>query len=280
MKNVKGKEGGRSGALSRLSICENGSASAKSIREGAGEDAVVLDGGRARSEVHFMPVRKNPFPALKQIVLIDDRTFIRDCVSRCLEASYDEVALSSFSTIEDYLKADIDFNQVAFIMFSIHQRRPSSPDVQKSLTQLKSVCGAVPIIILSDVESVDYIREALEQGARGFISTSATLDVVVEATRVVWAGGTFVPASSLFMGWTGAAGSHASPLSARFTQRQLDVLQLMRQGMANKSIAHELTMSQSTVKVHVSNIMQKLKATNRTQAVFLSREFFEADVKD
>jgi DNA-binding NarL/FixJ family response regulator len=103
---------------------------------------------------------------------------------------------------------------------------------------------------------------------------------VVEATRVVWAGGEFVPASSLFMARTGAAAStHAPPLSARFTQRQLDVLELMRRGMANKSIAHALTMSQSTVKVHVSNIMQKLKATNRTQAVFLSRDFFETDVK-
>jgi DNA-binding NarL/FixJ family response regulator len=152
--------------------------------------------------------------------------------------------------------------------------------VQKSLTQLKSVCPAAPIIILSDVESVDYIREALEQGARGFISTSATLDVVVEATRVVWAGGTFVPASSLFVERAGAAGSHVPQLSARFTQRQLDVLELMRQGMANKSIAHKLAMSQSTVKVHVSNIMQKLKATNRTQAVFLSRDFFEIDAKD
>lgn len=280
MEDVKRKEGYRRDALPRLSICENGSASAESIHEGAGEGAVALDGGRAWSEVHFIPTRKNPSRAFKQIVLIDDRNFIRDCVARCLEASYDDVTLPSFPTIEDYLNADIDFNQVAFIMFSIHQRRPSSPDVQQSLAQLKSVCPAAPIIILSDVESVDYIREALEQGARGFISTSANLDVVVEATRVVWAGGTFAPASSLLMGRSGAAGSHAPPLSARFTQRQLDVLQLMRQGMANKSIAHELTMSQSTVKVHVSAIMQKLKATNRTQAVFLSRDFFETDVKD
>jgi DNA-binding NarL/FixJ family response regulator len=227
-------------------------------------------------------VAERPRRACDQIVLIDDQTFIRECVTRSLQMSYDTASVASFAALEDFAAAAPDATRIAFIMFNIHQRRPSSPEVEQAMTQLKNLCPASPVIILSDIESLDRIREAIELGARGFIPTSATLDVVVGATQLVWAGGTFVPASSLVVTWTGVVERHATGRSAsdQFTQRQLAVLHLLRQGKANKTIAHELEMSESTVKIHVRNIMKKLKATNRTQAVFLTRDLFGADIED
>jgi DNA-binding NarL/FixJ family response regulator len=60
-----------------------------------------------------------------------------------------------------------------------------------------------------------------------------------------------------------------------FTQRQSQILECLRRGMANKLIAYELDMCESTVKVHIRNIMKKLNATNRTQVAYLTRGFFE-----
>jgi DNA-binding NarL/FixJ family response regulator len=63
------------------------------------------------------------------------------------------------------------------------------------------------------------------------------------------------------------ARDHLDPPSHQFTPRQLLVLEHLQRGSANKIIAHELALSEGTVKVHVRNIMKKLRATNRTQAV-------------
>lgn len=213
------------------------------------------------------------------IILIDNQAFVRDCISMSLHMCYNNLSVVSLSSVEELATIDIDLMSVAFIMFNLHQRRPSSLDVEQGLKQIKSLCPTAPIIILSDIESVDRVREALDRGAQGFISTSATLDVAVGATRVVSAGGTFVPASSLAVTWSGtpSCDTQGASVSGRFTQRQLAVLHFLRQGKANKTIAYELDMSESTVKVHVRNIMQKLKATNRTEVVFLTRDLFRAD---
>ena len=69
--------------------------------------------------------------------------------------------------------------------------------------------------------------------------------------------------------------SAGEPLIEGFTQRQSQILDCLRRGMANKLIAYELGMCESTVKVHIRNIMKKLKATNRTQVAYLTRGFFE-----
>jgi DNA-binding NarL/FixJ family response regulator len=92
----------------------------------------------------------------------------------------------------------------------------------------------------------------------------------MHAIDLVRAGGTFVPASSLI------AAHHAPETQADvqksnglFTTRQAAVIDALRQGKQNKIIAYELKMRESTVKVHVRNIMKKLNATNRTQVAYL-----------
>ncbi len=64
-------------------------------------------------------------------------------------------------------------------------------------------------------------------------------------------------------------------ISAGLTSRQVAVLAHLRQGKPNKIIAHDLRMSESTVKVHIRNIMRKMGATNRTQAVYKARQFYD-----
>lgn len=213
--------------------------------------------------------------APKRIVLIDDLTFIRECVARCLKSFYEDALVSSYTTTSECLHPDDAVPEVAFLLYNVHHRRASDPQVEQNLRQLKETFGQTPIILLSDDDGADRIFEALERGARGYIPANVTLEVAVGATRLVSAGGTFVPASS-FTSLPGErrAPRWEAPLADLFTQRQVSVLQCLRQGKANRTIAGELGMSEGTVKAHVRNIMQKLKATNRTQVVFLTRKIF------
>src|SRR5205807_2037350 len=116
------------------------------------------------------------------------------------------------------------------------------------------------------------ILEAFENGARGYIPTASTsLDLAIEIIRLVRAGGTFVPPSGLSLQKINRKGlTPRAVTNQEFTPRQMDVLGHLTQGKANKAIAHALAMSESTVKVHIRNIMKKMHATNRTEAACLA----------
>jgi DNA-binding NarL/FixJ family response regulator len=107
-----------------------------------------------------------------------------------------------------------------------------------------------------------------------------TLDVAVEAIRLVEAGGSFFPADRIL-----AARGRPTPAQAKittsqqkslFTDRQAAIVDAIRRGKANKVIAYELNMRESTVKVHVRNIMKKLNAKNRTEVAFLTTQHANA----
>jgi DNA-binding NarL/FixJ family response regulator len=211
--------------------------------------------------------QNTPQPAAR-ILLIDSRTLARECLARCLQNAYDAAQVHSFASVADCLAADPG-GEVLLVLYGIHHHRASEREIEQHLTCLRQSFGA-PVVVLADLESADRILEALERGARGYIPSSVSLEVAVKATLLVWAGGTFVPASSL-IGLPGSAEGTRSLGAGGFTPRQLAVLHRLRQGKANKIIAHELRISESTVKVHVRNIMQKLKATNRTEVAFLTQ---------
>jgi DNA-binding NarL/FixJ family response regulator len=90
----------------------------------------------------------------------------------------------------------------------------------------------------------------------------------------VCCGGTFAPTAALLSQRDRPHGSGSRQVLEGFTLRQSDILDCLRRGMANKMIAYHLSMCESTVKVHVRNIMKKLKATNRTQVAYMTHDLF------
>jgi DNA-binding NarL/FixJ family response regulator len=124
--------------------------------------------------------------------------------------------------------------------------------------------------------------DCLGAGVHGYVPKSFATDQIVKAIEVILGGGVYVPSeiANLNGGETmnGSGGKdkpHASlpptvPALARFTKRQLDVLQLLGQGRSTKEIARALELSEGTVKVHLAAIYRGLNARNRTEAVALA----------
>jgi DNA-binding NarL/FixJ family response regulator len=115
---------------------------------------------------------------------------------------------------------------------------------------------------------------AFEIGVRGYIPTvNTTVELAVDIIHLVRDGGTFVPPSSLSVRAARRQGAApAATLSEEFTARQKEVLDRLRQGKTNKLIAYDLHVSESTVKAHIRNIMEKLHATNRTEVASRAHE--------
>jgi DNA-binding NarL/FixJ family response regulator len=143
--------------------------------------------------------------------------------------------------------------------------------VQNALECVRLRLPDAPVIVFSDRDDVEDVNEALTCGLRGYIPTSVDAEVAFAALRLVHAGGTFIPAHALRsatakpdIGFEGERRGLLAELD--LTPRELCVLDLLREGKPNKLIAAELKMEESTVKVHVRNILKKLHAVNRTHA--------------
>jgi len=121
------------------------------------------------------------------------------------------------------------------------------------------------------------VAAAFNLGVRGYLPSSLPIRQATDAIRLVESGGNFVPQSALCL--AASAGKEPETMPAQpkaglpgLSPRQLQVLRLLQQGKQNKTIAYELNMCESTVKVHVRHIMRKLHARNRTQVVVQTQQ--------
>lgn len=201
-----------------------------------------------------------------RIAWIDAYALSRDCIMRVLWESEPKLSVHPFASVAQFLSSDV--GEVDAIVLHAHG---SYELCLQEIMNLRTANQRTPVVILSDLEEhcqIDTIRNTLRAGASGFISTrSMGLGMTLSAIRFVQSGGTFAPLD-LLLSDPVPADRPSDDAPYKLTARQRDVLAQLQQGKANKIIAHELGMSESTAKVHIRNIMRKMGATNRTQAAF------------
>ena len=142
--------------------------------------------------------------------------------------------------------------------------------------EISRLDDAPKIMMLTLHDDPDYVRAALDAGATGYVLKDASLDELCEAARQVIAGGTAIPAGLLasLLARPERRNDDAVALS-RLTPRERAVLDHVAQGMTNKVIARELSISPATVKAHVERLIAKLGVTDRTQAAVLATRWRE-----
>jgi DNA-binding NarL/FixJ family response regulator len=210
--------------------------------------------------------------------LIDCVQLSRECLMQALRVQSPELSMLPFATVRDCI--DGAPSGLRMILYYSHQDGSSQIAVLQRVNELRKAFPAAPIVVLSDADAAlqpSSIRAAINSGAQGYIATANTaMPAAVAAIRLVKDGGTIAPVDALLAKRAKAAEVPAEEPQSKLTPRQMTVLSLLRLGKANKIIAYELGMSESTVKVHVRNIMRRMGATNRTQAVYKSQQLLEA----
>jgi DNA-binding NarL/FixJ family response regulator len=209
------------------------------------------------------------------LALLDERVLDRQCLAQCLTAYGVGKEILSFGSIEEWRHQE-NAQSASAILLNVGSRKVTDAKTGSEIADLVSEAHPIPVVILADTDDLEQILKALNYGAKAYIPSSIRFEICVEAVNLVLAGGTFVPASSVFALHkaidTGVDSTRA--MASVFTERQEEVVQALRRGKANKIIAHELNLRESTVKVHIRNIMKKLKATNRTEVVYKLNEMF------
>lgn len=212
---------------------------------------------------------------VQNFVVIERRTLIRECLTRCFHAALG-TNIVSFPDVRRWIEVK-EQTPASVIVLSIGGKWKNLELIEREIDLLKRTAAEVPIVLLSDAEEASQVVEALECGARGYIPTSASLSIAIEAMRLVRAGGVYAPAGSLLAASSQKYAGNNSGHKRMFTGRQNDVLEALCQGKANKIIAYELKLRESTVKIHVRNIMKILKAKNRTEVVYKTQGLMGRD---
>ena len=144
-----------------------------------------------------------------------------------------------------------------------------------TIADLRKQFPAVPLIVLSGADAAEGARVVLRAGAAGFIPKTAMSKVMLQAIRLVLAGGRYLPPELLHIVErqevdTGVR-SPASDRLALLSGRQREVFDLLAQGLSNKMIARSLGVTEGTVKSHVATIFDLLDVHNRVSAVAAAR---------
>lgn len=197
-----------------------------------------------------------------RIIIVDDHPLFRAALRQTLDADGEAGAVTEAGTLEELnaaLAGDTDYDLVLFDL--------NMPGVRgfSGLLLLRAQYPDVPVMIVSAVDDPAVVRRCFDLGVSGYLTKSEGAGRIRASIDAVLAGGLWVPE-----GVSLAEEDEHSEILGRLstlTPQQVRVLMMLSDGLMNKQIAYELSISEATVKAHVSAILQKLNVDSRTQAV-------------
>lgn len=199
-----------------------------------------------------------------RIIVADDHPLIRGALRQAVASAVvacDIVECGDLDALTRELAANPDVDLVLLDL--------SMPGVHgfSGLMYLRAQHPGVPVAIVSANEEREVMRRCIDFGAAAFIPKTTEIETMRGAIRTVLDGGAWTPAD---VDMSAPADKDIVDIIRRLaslTPQQVRVLMMLSEGLLNKQIAYELTVSEATVKAHVSAILQKLGVESRTQAV-------------
>lgn len=209
-----------------------------------------------------------------RIVIVDDHPLFRGALNQALRAALQDVEILEAGSLEELTLVLASDKAVDLILLDL-----SMPGVHglSGLLLLRTQHPEIPVVIVSANEDADTIRRALGFGALGFVPKSQPVEHIRAAVRKVLDGEVWTPPD---IDISGPGDKETGELVGRLstlTPQQVRVLMMLGEGLLNKQIAHRLSVSEATVKAHVSAILQKLGVDSRTQAVIAINKIDSSD---
>jgi DNA-binding NarL/FixJ family response regulator len=199
-----------------------------------------------------------------KILIADDHPVVREGLIAMLSREADFQVVGE---AKDGLEALNKSKELSPDVVLMDLRMPEMDGVE-AMRQIRSAMPDIKFIILTTYSDDDYIFSGIEAGARAYLLKDAPREDLFKAIRSVSRGESLIQpvvASKLLDRFSQL--SRRTPSGDELSERELEVLCLMAKGAANKEISAELSIAQSTVKTHITNIFQKLGVNDRTEAV-------------
>ena len=199
-----------------------------------------------------------------RVLIVDDHPIVREGVTTVLERARDIEVVGTAGTVDEGLKM-VAVRHPDVVLLDL--KLPGAEGGESVATFAAKVPG---VVVFTAYDADDDVFRAIRGGARGYLLKGSAAADIVDAIRQVHAGNSYLSprvAAKLVSGVThpGSRGGLLSP-------RERGVLRLVAAGLSNRQIAETLSLSERTIKFHVTAILNKLGADNRAQAVALAAE--------
>jgi DNA-binding NarL/FixJ family response regulator len=203
-----------------------------------------------------------------KVLVVDDHTLIREALHAVLKQLKREAVIFEASNSRQAMHIVEEHPDISLILLDINL---PDRDGFSVLGELRDRYATIAIVIISSSDDQDTVRRAFKLGALGFIPKTTEREVMLNAIKLVFSGGIYIPSEIL-------EETACPPLANRpvardslkglgLTDRQIDVLALLMKGKSNKVIAKTLNMAVPTVKNHITVVLKALSVTTRTEAV-------------
>ncbi|MGL4497091.1 MAG: response regulator [Beijerinckiaceae bacterium] len=208
-----------------------------------------------------------------RVIIADDHPLVRSALRQSVEKRFMQAAVTEVGTFEETV-AEINAAGDADLLL-LDLNMPGAEGFS-GLMYLRAQHPGMPLIVVSGNDDPAVIRRCMGFGASGYIPKTVNAETMGNAIQAVLDGGSWTPPD---VDMSAAADRDTSELVkklASLTPQQVRVLMMLSQGLLNKQIAYELSVSEATVKAHVSAILQKLDVDSRTQAVIAASRIAKA----
>lgn len=200
------------------------------------------------------------------ILIADDHPLFRDALKRTVARVLPQARLIETDSVAGLQRIAGDYPDAELLLLDLN-----IPGAQgfSALVHLRGHFPQLPVVIVSAREEPATMRRAISHGASGFIPKSASLDTIAQALQQVLDGHIWLPEEAGDQNDLDGQESDLAARIAELTPQQFRVLTMLGEGLLNKQIAWELGVSEATVKAHMTAVLRKLGANNRTQAILM-----------
>lgn len=200
----------------------------------------------------------------QQITVADDHPLFRDAITQLLQRTLNNAQITAVANFENLLTSLKKQPLPSLVLLDLKLGDNQGID---GLLVLKKQYPSLPILIISAYDNSQIIQMAMQYGANGFISKSSDMEHIAEAIKAVLAGDIYFPET-----FNENTRQNPDDGFADLTPAQLKVLTLLREGKPSKEIANIMSVTEATIKAHLTEIFRKLKVKNRTQAVLVAKQ--------
>ncbi|QTX05388.1 response regulator [Agromyces archimandritae] len=201
---------------------------------------------------------------MSRVVIVDDQALVRTGIRTLLGIAGIDVVAEAADGIEGLAAIEAERPDVVLL-----DLRMPGLDGIGVLAELAARGDPTPVLVLTTFDDDELLVQALRHGARGYLLKDVTVERLTHAVDTLAAGGTLISPSvtDRLLRAIRAGAATDPPPAEPLTSREVDVLRLMAEGYGNREIAGALHLAEGTVKNHVSAIIAKLGARDRTSAV-------------
>ncbi len=200
-----------------------------------------------------------------KVLLADDHDLVRDGMIAILSRDDPTIQISSVENLDAALEL---LEKESFDVILLDLRMPGMRGLS-GITRVRELYPDLPIVLLSGSVSKPDVDEAYGLGIRGFVPKTLAGKALVNALRVVVAGERYVPSTMIR---DPREQETIEKAAGTLSPREAQVLQRLSHGASNKEIARALSIQETTVKLHLRNLSDKLSARNRTEIVIRAME--------